>query len=341
MCAPTSSASRPTSRASSGGPGAREPAGRAPATCCSRLDDQPFRSLSRAPRRRSASSRNDIDALQARYGDMQAQIRQAEVDVAFYDARERAPAGSSRSARSRRRPPSTRRSATCSRAQERVASLTQQLAGIAANLGGDAAMRRSSDHPRFEAVLAARDEAARQLDHTDGARADRRHRHQRALAAARPVSRRRDHRLRSRRDRPALGRRQSEGDGADVCAAGPAGDVDGRHLSGHEWHGTVESISPASAASFSLLPAQNTSGNWVKVVQRIPMRVRIETPRGPAAAARRHERRQLGRHRASARPAAASCGTCLRWLSHGAPSTRGASRPAPIAARSPPASSSP
>ena len=45
---------------------------------------------------------------------------------------------------------------------------------------------------------------------------------------------------------------------------------------GVEWHGKVDSISPASGASFSLLPAQNTSGNWVKVVQRIPMRVRID-----------------------------------------------------------------
>jgi membrane fusion protein, multidrug efflux system len=46
---------------------------------------------------------------------------------------------------------------------------------------------------------------------------------------------------------------------------------------GAEWHGAVESISPAAAQEFSLLPAQNTSGNWVKVVQRIPMRVRVET----------------------------------------------------------------
>jgi membrane fusion protein (multidrug efflux system) len=44
-----------------------------------------------------------------------------------------------------------------------------------------------------------------------------------------------------------------------------------------EWHGTVESISPAAAQQFSLLPAQNTSGNWVKVVQRVPMRVRVDT----------------------------------------------------------------
>jgi membrane fusion protein (multidrug efflux system) len=45
---------------------------------------------------------------------------------------------------------------------------------------------------------------------------------------------------------------------------------------GLEWKGVVDSISPASGSSFSLLPAQNTTGNWVKVVQRIPMRVRIE-----------------------------------------------------------------
>ena len=42
---------------------------------------------------------------------------------------------------------------------------------------------------------------------------------------------------------------------------------------------------------FALLPAQNTSGNWVKVVQRIPMRVRVRNERKePARAARRYER---------------------------------------------------
>jgi membrane fusion protein (multidrug efflux system) len=49
---------------------------------------------------------------------------------------------------------------------------------------------------------------------------------------------------------------------------------------GVTWHGTVESISPASGSSFSLLPAQNTTGNWVKVVQRIPVRIRIDDTDG-------------------------------------------------------------
>jgi membrane fusion protein, multidrug efflux system len=47
-----------------------------------------------------------------------------------------------------------------------------------------------------------------------------------------------------------------------------------------EWHGTVESVSPAAAQQFSLLPAQNTSGNWVKVVQRVPLRVRVDRGKG-------------------------------------------------------------
>ena len=42
------------------------------------------------------------------------------------------------------------------------------------------------------------------------------------------------------------------------------------------WSGSVESISPASGAEFSILPPQNASGNWVKVVQRIPVRVRVD-----------------------------------------------------------------
>jgi membrane fusion protein (multidrug efflux system) len=49
---------------------------------------------------------------------------------------------------------------------------------------------------------------------------------------------------------------------------------------GHVWHGTVESISPASGSQFAILPAQNASGNWVKVVQRIPLRIRVETQPG-------------------------------------------------------------
>jgi len=43
-----------------------------------------------------------------------------------------------------------------------------------------------------------------------------------------------------------------------------------------KWKGTVESISPATGAEFSVLPAQNSTGNWVKVVQRIAVRITVD-----------------------------------------------------------------
>jgi membrane fusion protein (multidrug efflux system) len=49
---------------------------------------------------------------------------------------------------------------------------------------------------------------------------------------------------------------------------------------GHPWHGTVESIAPAAASEFSVLPAQNSSGNWVKVVQRLPVRIKVDRQPG-------------------------------------------------------------
>jgi membrane fusion protein (multidrug efflux system) len=52
---------------------------------------------------------------------------------------------------------------------------------------------------------------------------------------------------------------------------------------GQVWSGTVQSISPASRAEFSGLPAQNASGNWSKVVQRIPVRIRIDRKSGDLA----------------------------------------------------------
>ncbi len=42
-----------------------------------------------------------------------------------------------------------------------------------------------------------------------------------------------------------------------------------------EWRAEVESISPATGAEFAILPPQNASGNWVKVVQRLPVRLRL------------------------------------------------------------------
>jgi membrane fusion protein (multidrug efflux system) len=49
---------------------------------------------------------------------------------------------------------------------------------------------------------------------------------------------------------------------------------------GQEWQGLVETISPATGAEFSILPPQNATGNWVKIVQRVPVRVAVTPEAG-------------------------------------------------------------
>jgi membrane fusion protein (multidrug efflux system) len=50
---------------------------------------------------------------------------------------------------------------------------------------------------------------------------------------------------------------------------------------GRTFHGRLESISPATGARFSLLPPDNATGNYTKVVQRIPVRVRFDAREDP------------------------------------------------------------
>jgi membrane fusion protein (multidrug efflux system) len=46
---------------------------------------------------------------------------------------------------------------------------------------------------------------------------------------------------------------------------------------GKTFHGVVDSISAGTGARFSLLPPENATGNWVKVVQRIPVKIRLDS----------------------------------------------------------------
>ena len=50
---------------------------------------------------------------------------------------------------------------------------------------------------------------------------------------------------------------------------------------GHTYRGRVAGIRAGTGASFSLLPAENATGNWIKVVQRIPVRVKLDHPPSP------------------------------------------------------------
>lgn len=57
---------------------------------------------------------------------------------------------------------------------------------------------------------------------------------------------------------------------------GQSAEIEVDTFPGHKWTARVSSISPASGSQFSILPAQNATGNWVKIVQRIPVRFALE-----------------------------------------------------------------
>jgi membrane fusion protein (multidrug efflux system) len=164
-------------------------------------------------------------------------------------------------------------------ARQKVASLEQQLAGIVANLAGDPDIPVEK-HPRYIDAVAQRNEAARQLAHTV-VRAPM------AGVVTNVPSLQPGQYLTA--STPAFSVVSTEHVWIEAnpketeltyVRPGQPATITVDTYPGVEWRGKVESVSPASASSFSLLPAQNTSGNWVKVVQRIPMRIDVETPAG-------------------------------------------------------------
>lgn len=52
-------------------------------------------------------------------------------------------------------------------------------------------------------------------------------------------------------------------------------------IDGHEFEGYISSFSPATGSRFSLLPPDNASGNFVKVVQRLPVKIEFKNPNDP------------------------------------------------------------
>ena len=61
----------------------------------------------------------------------------------------------------------------------------------------------------------------------------------------------------------------------DFVTAGKKATVTVDAISGREFEGEVESISPTTGATFSLLPPDNATGNFTKVVQRVPVRIKL------------------------------------------------------------------
>jgi membrane fusion protein (multidrug efflux system) len=240
-----------------------------------RMDDLPFRLALERATAQVGIVRNDLNALKANYQDMLTQIKQAQYDIEYYDREfHRQQDLAAKNIASQQTFDTARRN--FQNAQQKSASLSQQLAAIAANLNGDPDIP-VEQHPRYLDAVAQRDEAARQLDHTvvkapfagivtnvpsiaPGKYL------QASMTAFYLVA----------TDYVWVDSNPKETQLTNVRPGQPV-TVTVDTYPDFDWHGTVESISPAAAQEFSLLPAQNTSGNWVKVVQRIPMRVRLDT----------------------------------------------------------------
>jgi len=240
-----------------------------------RLDDLPFRLTLERADAHIGIVRDQLNALSANYGDIEVQIKQAQDDVAYYDREfHRQQYLSSEHVVSDQILDTARRN--LQNAQQKQASLTQQLAAVAANLNGGPNLP-IEQHPQYRDAVAERDETARQLDHTvvkaafAGIVTN-----VPAVAPGKYLAASTTAFYLVATDHVWVDANPKETE-LTYVRPGQQAAVTVDTYPDAQWKGTVESVSPAAAQEFSLLPAQNTSGNWVKVVQRIPMRVRVDT----------------------------------------------------------------
>ena len=201
-----------------------------------RMDDLPFRLALERAEAQVGIVRNDLNALKANYGDMQAQIKQAQYDIEYYDREfHRQQELAAKNIASQQTFDAARRN--LQNAQQKLASLNQQLAAIVANLNGDPSIP-VEQRPHYRDAVAQRDEAARQLDHTvvkapfAGIVTNV---PSIALGKYLPVSMTAFYLVATDHLWVEL---EPEGDGADLCAAWGTGHGDGGHVSGcgMAWH---------------------------------------------------------------------------------------------------------
>ena len=158
----------------------------------------------------------------------------------------------------------------------KLAALQRQVQVQLAKLGGDPEIP-TTDHPQYRQVKAMVDEAQRQLDHTViAAPFAGTVTNVPSIAPGKYLSASTTAFFLVDTDHVWVDATPKETE-LTYVRPGQKATISVDTYPDAEWHGVVESVSPAAAQEFSLLPAQNTSGNWVKVVQRVPMRIRIDT----------------------------------------------------------------
>lgn len=243
-----------------------------------RLDDEPFRIALAAAEAQLASVRDDIAALEATWRQRLAEIRQAEADISWYESEFRRQSElAQRNVASQAKLDEARHNLEAAR--QRISGLRQDAQAVLAKLGGDAD-RPIEEQAAYRRALADLDKARREL------------RRARILAPIDGiVTRVQNLQIGSYLepgqpafalvavDRAWVEANPKETDVTYVKPGDPA-TVSVDAYSGRRWTGRVASLSPGTGAEFAILPAQNASGNWVKVVQRVPVRIELDPAPG-------------------------------------------------------------
>ncbi len=240
-----------------------------------KLDPRDFQTAVEQAQAQLAAARLQVESLKAAYAQQAANLKAAQDTVAFADrdaARERNLANSG--VASRQQVDQAEHAADLAREQE--ASVRQQLAAALANLGGDPS-RPVDRHPMVMQAQAQLDKAQLNLSYTvvtaakDGVvtKVDQLQPGTYVNAAQTlffVVSGEPWVEANFKEDQLARMRR---GQAAEIRIDAYPKAVFAAHLA---------SFSPGTGSSLSVLPAQNATGNWVKVVQRLPVRLTFDRP---------------------------------------------------------------
>ena len=220
-----------------------------------------------------AGVRYTLDALRAEHRTAQAELAEAQQEIAYYKrVFDRQKALSQRGVASRAKLDESERDLTNARQSART--VRQKIQQTLARLGGNADIA-AEDHPMYREAVTRRDQAALNMRRT------------RVFAPA-------DGRVgkvtlqpgefvqQGRAVIPIIQSRETwiEANLKETqlthIVAGQTASIVVDAYPDREWVAKVVSISPTTGAELSVLPPQNASGNWVKVVQRVPVRLEFQ-----------------------------------------------------------------
>jgi len=244
-----------------------------------RLDPLPFELAVAKAEAQMAVARTDVAALRAEHRVALAEASESEERIRFLEVQ------LGRQERLRERGMALEASYDEARhhleaARRRLEGARERSGRVLASLAGDPRLPLEQ-HPRYREALAARDAARLDLERTRV-----------AAAAAGVVS---NMRLqpgeRVERGVPIFSLIEERAPWVEAnfketqltfLREGQPARVVADAYPGVEWSGRVAAIAPATGAEFALLPPQNASGNWVKVVQRVPVLISLDPAPGRA-----------------------------------------------------------